>query len=45
MVICGAIEIGVMSEKVCKILLSPSPLAWGTPSQRGICDVVFCRFT
>ena len=29
----------VMSEKVCKILLRPSPPAWGTPSRRGICDV------
>ena len=29
----------VMSEKVCKILLRPSPQAWGTPSLRGICDV------
>ena len=35
----------VMSEKVCKILLRPSPQAWGTPSLRGICDVDFCRFT
>ena len=31
----------VMSEKVCKILLRPSPPAWGTPSRRGICDVDF----
>ena len=31
----------VMSEKVCKILLRPSPQAWGTPSLRGICDVDF----
>ena len=30
-----------MSEKVCKILLRPSPPAWGTPSRRGICDVDF----
>ena len=29
----------VVSEKVCKILLRPSPPAWGTPSRRGICDV------
>ena len=28
-----------MSEKVCKILLRPSPPAWGTPSRRGICGV------
>ena len=35
----------VMSEKVCKILLRPSPQAWGTPSLREICDVDFCRFT
>ena len=30
-----------MSEEVCKILLRPSPPAWGTPSRRGICDVDF----
>lgn len=29
----------VISEKVCKILLPPSPQAWGTLSLRGICDV------
>ena len=28
----------VMSEKVCKILLRPSPQAWGTASLRRICD-------
>ena len=27
-----------ISEKVCKILLHPSPQAWGIPSLRGICD-------
>ena len=30
-----------LKEKVCKILLRPSPPAWGTPSRRGICDVDF----
>ena len=35
------IDLLVMSEKVCKILLRPSPPAWGTPSRRGICDVDF----
>ena len=36
----GEYSIGrVMSEKVCKILLRPSPQAWGTPSLRGICDI------
>ncbi len=37
----GAPRKGGMSEKVCKILLRPSPPAWGTPSRRGICDVDF----
>ena len=35
-----------MSEKVCNILLCPSPLAWGIPSLRAIFAVeLLCRFT